>query len=180
MDFIKIADYNIPNMEITIRRVTLEDAPAIVELLNPIIQAGTYSVMEQTFTVEDQIEFIHSFPEGGLYHLATANDSRQVLGIQDVIPISPGSQVFGHVGEISTFVALGAQGQGIGRCLSQATFRAAQALDFRKLMATIRADNPGALAFYRRQGFETIGVARQHAYLGGCYVDEVLMEKLLA
>jgi L-amino acid N-acyltransferase YncA len=167
-------------MKITIRRVTENDAPAIVELLNPIIQAGTYSVMDETFTVEDQIDFIRSFPEGGVYHLAIDNGGGGVLGIQDVVPVSPGSQVFGHVGEISTFVALVAQGQGIGRLLSQATFQAARALGFRKLMATIRADNPGALAFYRRQGFEKIGVAREHAYLGGRYVDEVLMEKFLA
>ena len=167
-------------MDITIRRVTLEYAPAIVELLNPIIEAGTYSVMDTTFTVEDQIEFIRSFPARGVYHLAIVNDSLKVLGIQDVVPISPGSQVFGHVGEISTFVALDAQGQGIGRCLSQATFQTARVLGFRKIIATIRADNPGALAFYRRQGFELVGTAREHAYLGGRYVDEVLMEKFLA
>ena len=99
--------------------------------------------------------------------------------MQDVVPLSAGSPVFGHVGVISTFVALDAQRQGVGRQLSAATFAAARELGFRKLSATIRADNPAALAFYQGLGFRVIGVAQRHALLRGQYVDEVLAEKWL-
>ena len=60
------------------------------------------------------------------------------------------------------------------------TARSARAAEvgFRKILATIRADNPGAIAFYRTQGFERVGTLRAHALVRGRFVDEVLMERL--
>lgn len=164
-------------MHITIRRVKETDAAAIVALLNPIIQAGKYTAMSETFSAADQLDFIRNFPEHGLYHIAV-DDASHTLGIQDVMPIST-SDVFRHVGEISTFVALGSQRQGVGGSLCRATFETAKELGYLKLRATVRGDNPQALTFYRSQGFELIGVAHQHAFLHGKYIDEVLLEKFL-
>ena len=45
-------------MKITIRPVVIEDASAIVELLNPIISDGRYTSMKEQITVAEQIEFI--------------------------------------------------------------------------------------------------------------------------
>lgn len=164
-------------MPITIRRVQETDAAAIVALLNPIIQAGIYTAMPETFSTADQLDFIRNFPERGIYHLAT-DTAAHVLGIQDVMPIST-SDVFRHVGEISTFVALDSQKQGVGGSLCRATFETAKELGYLKLRATVRGDNPHALTFYRSQGFEFIGVAKAHAFLNGKYIDEVLLEKFL-
>ena len=164
-------------MQITIRRVQETDAAAIVTLLNPIIQAGIYTAMAETFSAADQLDFIRNFPERGMYHIAV-DDVAHVLGIQDVMPIST-SDVFRHVGEISTFVALDAQRQGIGQRLSAATFNAAKEWGYLKLRATVRADNPHALSFYLSQGFEVIGTAKKHARLHDKYIDEIMLEKFL-
>lgn len=164
-------------MDISIRLVEETDAAGIAALLNPIIEAGVYSAMTETFSEEDQLDFIRNFPERGVYHIAL-DAAAQVLGIQDVMPIS-NSDVFNHVGEISTFVALDAQRHGVGQNLCQATFTAAKELGYLKLRATVRGDNLHALAFYRSQEFELIGVAHKHAFLHGRYVDEVLLERFL-
>ena len=164
-------------MQINIRRVQATDAAAIVALLNPIIQTGIYTAMSETFSKTDQLDFIRNFPERGMYHIAV-DDAAHVLGIQDVMPIST-SDVFRHVGEISTFVALDSQRQGVGGSLCRATFETAKELGYLKLRATVRGDNPHALTFYQSQGFELIGVAHQHAFLHGKYIDEVLLEKFL-
>ena len=165
-------------MEYSVRTVKAADAGSIIELLNPIIQAGIYTSMAEPFSVADQLDFIRNFPMRGIYHIAVDSDRQKALGIQDVIPIST-SDVFKHIGEISTFVALDTQKQGIGRGLSQATFKAAKQLGFLKLRATVRADNPQAVSFYQSQGFEMIGIAKKHAFLQGKYIDEVLLEKFL-
>jgi L-amino acid N-acyltransferase YncA len=165
-------------MELIIRPVREEDAGSIVELLNPIIQAGIYTAMDESFSVADQLGFIRSFPQRGVYQIALDGATRKILGIQDVLPIST-SNVFRHVGEVSTFVALDAHRRGVGRSLCQATFKAASAQGFLKLRATVRSDNPYALVFYQSQGFEQIGIAKQHAYLRGKYIDEILLEKFL-
>ena len=165
-------------MELIVRPVREEDAASVVGLLNPIIQAGIYTVMDTPFSVTDQIDFIRGFPQRGAYHIALDGDTQKILGIQDVMPIST-SNVFRHVGEISTFTALGSHRQGVGQSLCRATFKATKAQGFLKLRATVRADNPRALAFYQSQEFEHIGIAKKHAYLHGEYVDEILLEKFL-
>ena len=165
-------------MELLIRNVRETDAAAIVELLNPIIQARNYTAMDEPFSVAEQIDFIRNFPQRGIYHIATDGESQTALGIQDVMPLS-NSNVFRHVGEISTFVALDSHRHGVGQSLCRATFKAAQAQGFLKLRATVRGDNPRALEFYQNQGFEVIGIAKKHAFLHNNYVDEVLLEKFL-
>jgi L-amino acid N-acyltransferase YncA len=165
-------------MGISIRLVKESDAAGIVAVLNPIIEAAMYTAMTETYSVADQLDFIRNFPQRGIYHIALDNDNQSALGIQDVMPIST-SNVFRHVGEVSTFVALGAHKRGVGQSLCRATFKAAKELEYLKLRATVRGDNPRALAFYQSQGFELIGVAKKHALLYGKYVDEVLLEKFL-
>jgi L-amino acid N-acyltransferase YncA len=166
-------------MEFFIRRVREEDAGSIVELLNPIIQAGRYTIIDEPVSVDDQLGFIRGFPERGVYHAALGNDRQKVLGIQDVVPASTAVNALKHVGEISTFVRLATHRNGIGRGVSRATFRAAKEQGFLKLMATIRADNPPAIAFYLSQGFAVIGTAQKHAFVGGKYIDEILMERFI-
>ena len=163
----------------TIRRVREDDAASIVELLNPIIQGGKYTIMDEPVSVDDQIGFIRGFPERGVFHAAVDKGSQSVLGIQDVVPISTTANSLKHVGEISTFVRLGSHRNGIGRSLSHATFQAAKEQGFLKIGATVRADNPQAIAFYRSQGFQVIGTAQKHALVGGVYLDEILMERFI-
>lgn len=151
----------------------------MIEVLNPIIETGAMTILEGPLTVEDQVEFIRGFPERGVFHVAICGDSQRLVGLQDVTPISTTENALRHVGQIATFVALDAHRQGIGQSLSRATFPAASELGFTKLMATIRADNRRAVSFYRNQGFEVIGTARQHALVNGDYVDEIIAEKFL-
>lgn len=164
-------------MKISIRNAREADAASIVALLNPIIQTGQCSVMDEPVSVQEQIEFLRGFPARGVFLVAVV-ENETVVGIQDVQPIST-AHALRRAGEISTFVALDFQGRGVGKQLCQATFRAARARGFLKLRATVRADNPRALAFYAAQGFERIGIARKHALVRGTFIDEVLTEKFL-
>jgi L-amino acid N-acyltransferase YncA len=166
-------------MEFSIRRVREEDAESIVELLNPIIRAGKYTIMDEELSVDDHVDFIRKFPERGVYNVAISKESLKVLGIQDVQPKSNSENALKHVGEISTFVSLASQRKGRGRSLSKKTFKDAKQQGFNKIFATIRADNPQEISFYRIQGFEVIGTAQKHAFVRGRYIDEVFMEKFL-
>ena len=111
--------------------------------------------------------------------MAVCNESQEVVGLQDVLPRSSGSNLFRHVGDISTFVSLAVHRQGIGRRLSKATFQQARQQGFLKLIATIRADNPAAISFYQSLGFRLIGTAQKHAFVGSRYIDEILAERLI-
>ena len=135
-----------------IRPVVIEDADAIVELLNPLIADGRYTSMKEQITVAEQIEFINSINDISIYNIATSNEGK-VLGIQDILPISAKFESNNYTGEISTFVSLEFHRSGIGTELSQATFKCAKSIGYSKLIATVRLDNPGAISFYQSQGF---------------------------
>jgi L-amino acid N-acyltransferase YncA len=162
---------------VTVRPAREQDVDAIVAVLNPIIEAGSYTTMADLVSASEQLEFMRRAREHGVYNVAVDGDV--VVGIQDVVPFSGGDPALAHLGAISTFVTLDARGAGIGRALANATFDSSKQRGFRKLMATIRADNPGAISYYQGIGFQLIGTARQHALVRGRYLDEVLAERLL-
>jgi L-amino acid N-acyltransferase YncA len=167
-------------MDISVRSVSEADAPSIVGLMNPIIEAGSFTIMDQPLSVGEQEDFIRALPERGAFNVAVACKDDSIVGIQDILPIFPRISAFRHVCEIATFVSLTARRQGVGVALFRATLESARHLGFAKIVATIRADNPVALAFYEAQGFQMVGRARNHALVRGQFVDELLTELLIS
>ena len=57
-------------MDVLIRDVRLDDAEAIVRILNPIIEAGTYTILDTPLTAEDERRYIAGLPERAIFHVA--------------------------------------------------------------------------------------------------------------
>lgn len=167
-------------MDISVRSACEGDASSIVDLPNPIIEAGTFTIIDQPISVPEQEEFIRVLPERGAINVAVAGDEVSIVGIQDIVPIFPRIRAFRHVCEIATFVSLTARRQGVGTALFQTTLECARNLGFSKIIATIRSDNPHALAFYEAQGFQVVGLARKHALVRDQFVDAILVETLIS
>ena len=165
-------------MEVLVRDARLEDAAAIVGILNPIIAAGVYTVFDTPFTVEAEEAYLKGFPARGIFHVAVDAAGR-VVGFQSMEPFATYTHAFDHVGTLGTYVDLAARRQGIATALFGATFEAARGKGYEKLFTFVRADNPAALATYVAHGFGVVGTARRHAKIAGAYVDEILIERWL-
>ena len=163
---------------IYVREASPDDAEALVQILNPIIEAKRYTILSTPLTVEAEREFIETFPERGIFHVAVLEEDDRVVGMQNVAPVSPYAAL-NHVGEIGTFVDLDLLRRGVARRLFGATFGAVQQKGYEKLFTVVRSDNPGALKTYLAQGFRVVGTAERHARIGDTYVDEILIEKWL-
>ncbi|MDP2589251.1 GNAT family N-acetyltransferase [Vibrio splendidus] len=166
-------------MSLTIREVAVEDAQGIIDVLNPIIIEARYTILDQTFTVDEEKAFIESFPERGVFSVAVNETTSQLLGFQNVEPFATYTKAFDHVGIIGTYVDANSRGQGVAKQLFDYTFKAAKAKGYEKLFAYVRADNERALAVYIKQGFEIVGTAKKHGKIGDQYFDEILIEKFL-
>jgi L-amino acid N-acyltransferase YncA len=166
-------------LDLLVRSATPDDAGAIVGILNPIIEAGTYTVLDAPFTVEAEREYILDFPPRGIFHVALRRGDQRLVGFQSLEPFANYTHAFDHVAVLGTYVDLSYRRQGIGRRLFQATFDAARRKGYKKLFTYVRADNPAALASYLNQGFEVVGTAQRQAHIDGKYVDEVIIEKFL-
>ncbi|MEZ8241521.1 N-acetyltransferase family protein [Vibrio sp. 10N.261.55.F4] len=166
-------------MSLTIREVAVEDAQGIIDVLNPIIIEARYTILDQTFTVDEEKAFIESFPKRGVFSVAVNETTNQLLGFQNVEPFATYTKAFDHVGIIGTYVDANSRGQGVAKQLFDYTFKAAKAKGYEKLFAYVRADNERALAVYLKQGFEIVGTAKKHGKIGDQYFDEILIEKFL-
>ena len=166
-------------MNLTIRDVQPDDAQGLIEILNPIIEGGLYTVIDTPFTAAEERQFVENFPKQGIFHVAVDSDTGKIVGFQNVEPFAAYTRAFDHVGIIGTYVDSSVRRQGVASALFQAMFRAMVPKGYEKLFAYVRGDNPAALATYLKQGFQVIGTAQKHAKINGTYIDETLIEKLL-
>ena len=166
-------------MELLVREVKLEDAEAIVGILNSIIEAGAYTAFDTPFTVKAEQEYILHFPQRGVFHVAVCCHERKILGFQSMEPFATYTHAFNHVGVLGTYVDLAYRRQGISKSLFKATFEAARCKGYEKLFTFIRADNKAALATYLNEGFQIVGTAKRQAKLNGMHVDEIIIERFL-
>ncbi|MBS1788321.1 MAG: GNAT family N-acetyltransferase [Acidobacteria bacterium] len=166
-------------MNLLIRQARPEDAEAIVSIFNPIIETGKYTVFDAPFTVEAEREYISNLPTRGIFHVAVKQEDQKVVGFQSLEPFATYTQAFAHVGVVGTYVDLAERRQGIAGQMFAVMFEAARLKGYEKIFTFIRADNPAALATYRRQGFQIVGTARQQAKINGNYIDEIMVEKFL-
>jgi L-amino acid N-acyltransferase YncA len=166
-------------MELLVREARLEDAAAIVAIMNPIIAAGMFTVFDTPWTIETEEAYLRGFPARGVFHVAVDPADQRVLGFQSMEPFASYTHGFDHVGVLGTYVDGTSRRKGIATALFEATFEAARRKGYEKLFTFVRADNPAALATYLKQGFGIVGTARRHAKINGAYVDETIIERFL-
>lgn len=166
-------------MRVIVRGVIKDDSQGIINVLNPIIEGGLFSILDTPFSLEEEEQFIEEFPERGVFNVALDVDGAYVVGFQNVEPFATYTRAFDHVGIIGTFVDEQYRRQGIATALFDATFTVAKSKGYEKLFAYVRGDNENALATYLKQGFEIVGTAKNHAKIRGKYIDEILIEKFL-
>ena len=166
-------------IKIEIREVRSDDAEAIARILNPIIAAGIYTAFDTPLTSDAEREYIEKFPARGVFLVAVRQTDHHVVGFQSMEPFASYTHAFDHVGVLGTYVDLDQRRRGVATRLFQATFAAAVRKGYEKIFTYVRADNSVALQTYLQQGFQTVGTARRQARVGGQYVDEIIIEKLL-
>jgi|SRR5712671_763663 len=167
-------------MDFQIRNARPDDAPEIVRVFNPIINAGIYTVLDAPLTVESQRAYIAGLSSRAIFNLAESTIDGSVMGFQSMEPYPDQySHAFDHVGVIGTWVDLNFHRKGVAKSLFRATFEVAPRKGYEKIFTYIRADNPVALAAYESQGFRIVGRAHRQAKLHGRYIDEVIVERML-
>jgi L-amino acid N-acyltransferase YncA len=166
-------------MEFSIRDAHPDDAEALVRILNPIIEARVYTAFDTPFSVEAERDYLLKFPARGIWKVAIRLSDGRLVGFQIMEPFATYTTAFDHVGTLGTYVDLDIRRRGVATRLFEATFETAPQKGYEKIFTFVRADNPVALQAYLRQGFVTIGTARNHARIDGRYIDEILVEKSL-
>ena len=161
----------------TIRPGSLDDADWMATVLNSVVREGGLTILDRTLTAAQQRTFLRQLPPRARQTLAQIGNV--VAGFQFVEPYAQYTGAKDHVGTVGSYVIAPLRGRGLGAAMSRATFAAARELGFSKLVITVRADNPGAQAFYGALGFKPCGRLTRQAFVGGRWVDELLYELFL-
>lgn len=168
------------SLNLTIRTATPEDAQGIIDILNPIIEDGRFTVLTTPFSLEEERAFLENFPARGFVHVAQRPSDGIIVGFQSLEPFAAYTNAFDHVATIGTYVDLAQRRQGIASQLFTATFKLAREMGYEKLFTYVRGDNPGALKTYLSHGFQVVGTAERQAKINGRYIDEIIIEKHVA
>lgn len=165
-------------MDLIIREARVDDAGAILDVLNPIIASGTVA-FDAALSEADERGYIAGFPARGVFLVALRCDDGRLVGFQSTEPFAAYTHAFDHVGVIGTYVAAACRRRQVATRLFAATFAAARDKAFEKLFTYVREDNPAALATYAAQGFRVVGRAERHLKCDGGYVAEIIVERFL-
>ena len=166
-------------MQLLIRNATPDDALGIVSVFNPIIEAGSFTLFDTTFSTEAERSYIAGLADRDIFHVAVRTNDNIIVGFQSMAPFATYTHSFDHVGVIGTYVDLASRRQGIAKCLFAITIEAARRKGYEKIFTYIRADNPVALATYQKHGFRVVGRAARHAKVHGRYIDVIIVERFL-
>jgi L-amino acid N-acyltransferase YncA len=164
---------------VRVRTAGPDDAAGVAAVLNGAILGGSPTLLDTTFTVDEERAYIEGLPARSFLHVAEAPGAG-IVGFQTVIPWNTFvTTEFDHVATMGTYVDAAHRRRGVGAALARSSFVAALALGYDKLFTDLRADNLDSLAYHLALGFSIVGAARGHARVHGRDVDVLFIERFL-
>jgi len=164
-------------MQTSIRKASIADAKAISSIWEVICSERKYTAVNNPFTPQQEREYISSLSDReGIF---IAEIEKQIIAFQSLDLWAKFTDSFDHVATIGTFILPKWRRIYIGRQLAIFTFQFARLNGYKKLIIYVRAQNTGALNFYKNLGFIQKGVLTDQVKIDGQYEDEIFMELFL-
>jgi phosphinothricin acetyltransferase len=160
----------------TIRFVSLDDAPAICAIYNQGIEDRVATLETERRDPDERRRWLGS--RGPRYPVLVAESGGQVVAWASLNSFNP-RHCYDHVADISVYVERGWRGKGVGRMLLARLVELGRSLGFHKLVLACFPTNKPGVALYERMGFVPVGVYREQGLLDGQWVDVLIMEQLL-
>jgi putative acetyltransferase len=163
---------------ITIRRPRPDDAAAITAMMSdPAVLPWLLQLPYATEALwKKRIDDMNSATAGAELIIVAERGGR-VVGNAGLHPLSQVRR--SHAAHIGMSVAVDAQGQGVGTALMAALVDWADNwARLLRLELTVFTDNAGAIALYKKFGFQIEGTHRAYALRNGVFADVLAMARL--
>jgi L-amino acid N-acyltransferase len=162
---------------LSIRLVTEEDLPQVLEIYNDIILHTTAVYDYAPHSLEMRRQWYLNKKRDG-YPVFVAEQDGRVLGFSSFGPFRAWAAYAFSV-ENSVYVAQDFRGQGIGRLLLAPLIRAAREKNLHVMVAGIDATNTASLQLHRSFGFEEVAHFKQVGFKFGKWLDLKFLELIL-
>ena len=168
--------------EVVLRCAQESDASALLVAVGTIVADGEGMVSEPdefSKTEEEEKAWIRSLNDHPRQLLLIAEVDGRIVGNIDFH--NPKRRRLAHTGEFGMSVQPGWRNRGVGGALLRALIEWAHGVkEIEKISLKVRADNPRAIALYKKHGFVQCGFARDAMKLSdGTYVDDITMERFV-
>lgn len=158
-----------------IRTAKPEDAPEIAALWNWMISDTLLTFTTDQKSVEDIDRMIFERENGFL--VSETDEIIEGFATFGAFRSGPG---YARTAEHSVIVAQNHVGRGVGRALMTALMDRARAEGVHIMVAAISSENPHAVEFHTRLGFQEVGCMPEVGYKNDRYLDLILMQKMLS
>jgi L-amino acid N-acyltransferase YncA/DNA-binding transcriptional ArsR family regulator len=157
---------------LAIRRMSPRDAARVLAVYQAGLDAGdaTFETAVPSWADFDAARL------PGHRHVATADDTGELLGWVAVSPVSA-RNVYAGVVEHSVYVAPEARGRGVGGALLEALIDSTEAAGIWTIQSGIFPENTASLRMHERKGFRVVGVRERIGCHDGRWRDVVLVER---
>ncbi len=150
---------NLKGAEYTIRTMTQDDGPALLEFAQSLSPHDTL-YLRRDITQQRGIDaWVKDLRDGIVYSLL-AVDAEGVVGYSTVNLNK--LEWTRHVADLRVATAGRARGRGLGRLLAREAFNIALALDIEKLFARMTPDQEGARVLFQELGFRPEALLKDH------------------
>lgn len=164
-------------MEIEIRPYRVEDAKAILDIINFNILNSTAlydynprSLADQVAIFEDKLK--KRFP------ILVAIQNNELVGFgyysefrfREAYKFTVEHSVYAHPDHL---------GKGIGKLILTALIELAKSQNLHTMIAVIDSENQSSVTFHEKFGFETVGIIKESGYKFDRWLHSVLMQKIL-
>lgn len=162
-----------------VREVRLADAEKLSTLILQIDHDSKFMLWnsgERTLTSEAQTKMIESFLNRTNSTILVAAENEELVGYL----LANGGQA--EKNKHSAYIVIGVnqthRGKGIGTLLFQAVNAWALSRNLHRLELTVVTANEGAVALYKKQGFEIEGTKKGSLFIENQFYDEYYMAKI--
>ncbi len=164
-------------MEIIIRPYQINDAGAILEIVNYNILNSTALYDYRPRKVENQIAiFDDKLKKGFPVIVAVENETVVGFGYYSEFRYR---EAYKFTVEHSVYAHQNHTGKGIGKLLLSELITLAKKQNLHTMIGVIDAENLNSIAFHEKFGFQTVGIIKETGFKFDRWLHSVFMQKML-
>lgn len=164
-------------MKIKVRAYKVEDANAILEIINYNILNSTALYDYSIRSLENQVAMLDEKLSKG-FPVIVATENEVVVGFgyysefrfREAYKFTVEHSVYAHQNHI---------GKGIGKLLLEELIMLAQKQNLHTMIGVIDSENQGSIDFHSKYGFEIVGNIKESGYKFDRWLHSIIMQKML-
>lgn len=164
-------------MEIKIRPYQVDDAAAILDIINDAILHSTALYDYNPRTLENQLAiFDDKLKKGFPILVATLNGQLVGFGYYSEFRLR---EAYKFTVEHSVYAHKKAIGIGVGKALLTELIKLAKQQELHTMIGVIDSENTNSIAFHKKYGFEEVGFIKESGYKFNRWLHSVIVQKML-